>query len=219
MIFDWKTEIHRYRHYFTNLRGLTEKKAVRSFTNLTLTLLTISFFGFFAIKPTLVIIASLVREIKDKQEINLRLKNKITDLVKAQDEYSLNQDRLYLLDQALPETPDFPPLIFALEREAILTGVQLTSFSISKIKIIEVKTKTESIPQKNSQIPSFEFNLSLTGEYQNLKEFLKNIENLRRSANFTSVSFAKVKQTGEEVPKIRLTILGKANFYPQKSKI
>jgi len=207
MIFDWKTEIHRYHRYFVELQGLTEKKSVRSFFNLTLTLLTISFFAFFAIRPTLVIIASLKREIETKQEINSKLQEKIVSLVNAQEEYSLSENRFYLLDQTLPPSSDFPLLILSVEKEASASGVQLSSLSLGKVEIIG--------KGKGSQNPSFEFTFLAEGDYKNLKEFLARVENLRRSINFTSASLTKTKKEKEETVKIRLSVTGEANFYPE----
>jgi Tfp pilus assembly protein PilO len=211
MIFDWRTEIGRYRYYFLNFRTLAQRKDIRSFGELSLTLLVISFFLFFAIKPTLVIIAGLTKEIKDKEEVSQKLQTKIASILSAQQEYSLNQDRFYLVDQALPETPDFPLLILAMQKEATSAGVAIESISITKI---EIKSASN---QPNSSIPNFEFTSSVTGNYSNLKQFLSQIENLRRVVNFDQVSFSKVKktnQTNNEPEKTRLMISGKANFYP-----
>jgi len=209
MIFDWKTETSRYRRYLAELRQLSQRKDVRSWTNLTLSFLTITFFGFFAIKPTLIIIAKLTKEIKDRKEINLQLKKKIASLIAAQEQYSANQERFYLIDQALPQTADFPSLLFCLEKEAASAGVQIQSFSITKIEIIGTK-KAKPADQKS---PSFEFNLVLTGDYGNLQRFAGQIENLRRSLNLEKISFGKTKKIKEESPKIVLTISGKSNFY------
>lgn len=220
MIFDWKTEHNRYRRYFVNLKKVTERSDVRSFTNLTLTFFLISIMGFLAIKPTLVIIANLAKEIKEKEEINQKLKSKIVSLVKAQEEYSLNQDRFFLLDQALPNTPDFPTLVSTLEKQANEAGVIFNSFSIDKILLVEKKETKET---KEDKISSFEFNLSLSGEYDNLKEFLIRLEELRRIVNFSTVSLGAKKEPGKEnvyreIFNLRLNVSGKANYFPLNEK-
>lgn len=213
MILDWQTEAHRYRRYFVNLKKVTERNDVRSFTNLTLTFLLISIMGLLAVKPTLVIIARLIKEIKEKEEINQQLKNKIGSLVKAQEEYSLNQDRFYLLNQALPKTSDFPNLIFTLEKQANETGVTFSSFSIDKIQLINEKVL------KEEKISSFEFNISLSGTYDNLRELLNRLGELRRIVEFSTVSFGVKKEPGEETPNeetlnLKLIIAGEANYFP-----
>ena len=49
MPFNPKTEYHRYQHYFVDIRRLYQKREVVVYTGLTLTLLTIAFFGVFAL--------------------------------------------------------------------------------------------------------------------------------------------------------------------------
>jgi len=212
MIFDWRTEINRYRYYFNNFQTIVKRKDLRSFGELSLTLLVISFFLFFAIKPTLVIIAGLNKEINDKQVTSENLQKKITSLVAAQTEYTQNQDRFYLIDQALPETPDFPLLIFSLEKEATTSGVSLQSISITKI---ELKNANKTNPNP-AAVPSFEFNSVLTGPYENLKLFLGQLENLRRIITLDTINFGKTKATEKEVAKISLSISGRVDFYPRK---
>jgi len=200
MIFDWKTEIHRYNRYFVNIGKLTERKDVRSLTGLTVTLFVISFFILFAIKPTFIIVAGLTREIKSEQEIDDKLQKKITTLTTAQEEYSLNENRFYLLDQALPETSEFPAFIVNAEKEAAECNVQIQSFTISKIILIGSKEN------------SFDFGLTATGSYQDLKNFLGKFEQLRRIVGLESISFGKTKKTVNEPAKIRLNISGKVSF-------
>lgn len=212
MIFDWKTEIRRYRYYFVNLQKLTQRKDVGSFTELTFTFLVISFFLLFAIRPTFIIIAGLVKEINEKEALTEKLQSKIISLRAAQEEFSINMDRLYLVDQALPDKPDFPLLILAFEKEAALSNSQILVFSITKIGI-----KGESDPTKNqASIPYFEFNSTLTGEYRDLREFLTRVENLRRAINLETVSFSKTKRTDQEPSRIKLSVSGLANFFPEE---
>lgn len=201
MIFDWKTEIHRYNRYFVNIGKMAERKDLRSMTWLTVTFFVISFFALFAIKPTSIIITSLTREIKDKREIDDKLQKKITTLVAAQEEYSLNENRFYLLNQALPETSEFPAFIMNAEKEAASCNVQIQSFTINKINLTSTKES------------SFDFDLTVTGNYQDLRIFLGKFEKLRRVVGLESISFGKTKKTVNEPSKIRLNISGKVSFF------
>ncbi len=202
MIFDWKTEIHRYNRYFENIGKVTGRKDLRSLTGLTVTFFVISFFAFLAIKPTFVIVTGLTREIKDKKEIDDKLQKKIASLVAAQEEYSLNENRFYLLDQALPETSEFPAFIMNTEKEAVACNVQIQSFTINKIILTGAKGTG-----------SFDFDLTATGNYQDLRIFLGKFEQLRRIASLESISFGKTKKTVNEPSKIRLNISGTVSFY------
>jgi hypothetical protein len=107
-------------------------------------------------------------------------------------------NRLYLVDQALPEKPDFPLLIFAVEKEAQETDTQIQSLSVTKISV----KAGEEVQPKAAPVSFFDFNLILTGDYQNLKGFLGRMENLRRIVKLDSISFEKAKKTEKELPKI-----------------
>jgi len=215
MIFDWKTEIHRYRYYLVNLKEISKKKEVGSFAELTATLMVISFFILFAIRPTLIIVSGLIKEIKEKEEISNKLQGKVAALRASQEEYAKSANRLYLVDQALPEKPDFPLLIFTVEQEARATDTQLLSFSITKIGI---KSSAPS-KSKTAQVPFFDFHSTVTGDYQNLKEFLGRMENLRRVIEIDLVNFSKTKKTEKEPSRIRLSITGKVNFQPKEAEL
>jgi Tfp pilus assembly protein PilO len=130
----------------------------------------------------------------------------------AQEEFSNNMNRLYLVDQALPEKPDFPLLIFAVEKEAQETDTQIQSLSVTKISV----KAGEEVQPKAAPVSFFDFNLILTGDYQNLKGFLGRMENLRRIVKLDSISFEKAKKTEKELPKIKLSVTGRANFHPQE---
>ena len=170
-------------------------------TWLTVTFFVISFFAFFAIKPTFIIITGLTREIKDKRELDDKFQKKITTLVAAQEEYSLNENRFYLLDQALPETSEFPSFIMNTEKEAASCNVKIQSFTINKILLTGAKES------------SFDFDLTATGSYQDLRIFLGKFEQLRRVVSLESISFGKTKKTVNEPSKIRLNMSGKVSFY------
>jgi len=204
-----KDRFHQYHRYYVSLREFTQKKPVRSFTTLSLSMLTISFFAFFAVKPTLVIIAGLTKEIKDKETSLAKIQKKVASLVQAQEQYSLNQSRFYLLEEALPNIPDFPSLIYPLEKEALLSGVKIRSFSVTKIEIVK-KTTAKA---KTAGLPGFEFSLSAEGDYQNLKNYLAKIDSLRRLMTIDKIAFTKTKKTRAEASTIVLTLSGTSNFY------
>lgn len=211
MIFDWKKEAQRQQYYLLNLKRKAGLKPIRSFGELTVTLLTISFFVYFAIKPTFIIIAGLNKELGEKKEISDKLRQKITSLVTAQQEFSLYQDRFYLIDQALPEIPDFSLLILSLEKEASAAGVAFQSFSISKIESSQSVKTSQKIPQSATSF--FNFSFSASGDYSSLKQFLSRLENLRRLATIKTITFTQNKKDEKNEQKTQLIVTGQADYY------
>ncbi|HEX7542661.1 MAG TPA: hypothetical protein VF385_01090, partial [Patescibacteria group bacterium] len=82
------------------------KKFVRSI-EISGTFILISFFTFFAIKPTLLTISKLVGDIKAKELLVKQLKSKINDVIISQDLFSQVQEKYALVESSLPTSPRF----------------------------------------------------------------------------------------------------------------
>ena len=200
--FDWQTEYHRYRRYFTDLGRFHQTKKTRVYTGIILSLLTVTFFVIFAIKPTLTTITQLVKQTKDQKLVVSELEKKIVSLSQAQNEYLAVESDLYLVDQALPQEPEAPLLIKQLETLAYQSGV-----NISRLRLSEVNLKKTDTPKTEKQ--SLSFNFTAFGNYANLKNFLSSLSSLRRIIIVESFSFQK--STGEKAG-LSLNLMAKAWF-------
>jgi len=203
-----KNEFPRYRRYFTDLGRLSQRLPIRSFGWLSFTILVITFFALAAIKPTLVTIAQLNKEIEDKTEANQKLQQKISSIVAAQKTYTKNINLLPLLDEVLPEKNEFPQVAIFLEELASSSGVELRSLGFEKV----FTKKTVSAENKDVNLSSMPLNISLgvAGEYSNLKEFLKGLESSRRVIKVESTSFSQSKKA--EDWELSLQFTGNAFF-------
>ena len=71
----WRKEYTRYRGFFLNIAQVTQKRQdVKLFLEIALTISTIVIFTIFALKPTMVTIAEVVKEIKHKDIGDYRLR-------------------------------------------------------------------------------------------------------------------------------------------------
>lgn len=193
---------HRYQHYFIGAKALYKKKKTRVYTSIILSILTVAFFGFFAIRPTLVTISGLLKEIKDKKAVVEQMDQKINNLTKAQINYSRIANELNLVGESLPQDPALPILIKQLESLARLSSVNLESIRYEKTNLQGELAKEES--QATS------FNIALTGSYQNLKQFLNSLDTLRRIISVESFAFnSKIE---EEIQIMALTINAQAYY-------
>jgi len=214
MALNWKSEYSRYRHYLpAGLGSLYKKKSTRAYTGLTLTLFTISFFLFFAVKPTVTTITRLLKTITDQKTVSSSLQQKIASLARAQDEYNLISTNLPLLVEAIPEEAQADRLAQYLETTAYLAGVDLTGMNF------------ESIPLWGETVAGereLNFKIQATGDYANLKDFLGRCLGLRRIIQVQSFGFrvSKGTESGEvaegENTVLTLNIGGKAFYLPDK---
>jgi len=206
--FDWQTEYHRYRRYFTDLGRFYQTKKARTYVGIILSILTITFFVIFAIKPTLTTIAQLIKQTKDQKLVVVALEKKIANLSQAQNEYLTVESDLYLVDEALPQEPQVPLLIKQLETLAYQNNV-----NIGRLRINEVDLKKTGSPKTEKQPLSFSF--AAFGNYSNLKAFLSSLSSLRRIILVESFSFQKgiVEKSG-----LSLNLAAKAWFLEKNEK-
>lgn len=201
MALNWQTGYHRYRRYFVDLGQLYRQKKTRVYTEIVLSIFTTAFFLFFAIKPTVVTITGLLKETKDKKMVVEKLEEKVNALNLAQREYQSLQTELYLVDQALPQEAKISLLLKQLEALALKAQVNVEAIQYSTVTLRGEISRSE--PQ------GLGFNLAVSGDYQNLREFLHSLNDLRRIILLDAFSF-KIKKAEEQ--KLILTLSAKALF-------
>ena len=206
MNIETKEGYQQNRRYFVRLPRIPRTVQACSFVWLSVTIFTISFFLIVAIRPTLVTIAKLNKEIKDKTEANKQLQKKINTLITAQEIYARNSDNLTLLDEAFPEKSEFPRLAYFFEQVATTSGVTLKSLNFERIGGVTPKEQGTSLL---SSLP-LNFSIAASGDYLKLKDLLKELESSRRILKITESTFNRVKK-GEEF-ELQLSISGQASF-------
>lgn len=198
-----------YKRYFSDVQKLYQSEQIKSFIWLSLSISTAAFFLIMAIKPTLVTIASLRREIQEKRETSEKLQQKINAIVKAQEEYAKNADYMPLLDEALPNKSEFPQLASYFETAASSSGVELRTISFER-----VGSQPKPVKGKETAPSSFHFSVSAIGQYQQLQDFLGFAESSRRMIKISEASFGETKRN--EMSFLSLTVSGEATFVEEK---
>lgn len=188
MDLSWQTGLHRYRRYFVDIGQFYRQKKVRVYTEIVLSILTTAFFLFFAIKPTLVTITGLIKEIKDKKIVTQKLEEKINALKIAQQEYLSVQPELYLVDEALPKDSQISLLVKQIEFLSARAGVILEGVQYSSVNL-----KDRGSSSKPEEV---EFKIVVGGDYQSLNRFLLSLNKLRRIIQLEGFAF-KAKKLGE----------------------
>jgi len=149
----------------------------------------ILFFAIFAIRPTILTMADLIKEIKDKRELDKALGQKVAALSSAQTQYLQVKDSLFLLDQAIPQSPSIILSLKTIEKIASDRKLVIRGFALSGVpeeKKVEIK---EIAQMKRTDIT---FMVDVTGDYQSIKEFVDDLSVYRRTFAIDRVVF-KVK--------------------------
>lgn len=140
------------------------------------TFLLISFFTFFAIKPTVITISSLIGEIKAKELLKTDLKGKINDVINAQDLFSQVQERYALVEASLPNNPNF--FQTAVQINSNLNNNQITP---SKLDFIVNDNKT------------FSTSISTSAAFPAAVSLLSGLSQNRRLMSFDNIVFSTGK--------------------------
>lgn len=214
MATDWRKNYQRYRGLLSFvLKIYNTKPNLKIYLELILSLSIITIFIVFAIKPTVLTIISLTKEIAKKEETVTQLKQKITNLQTANTVLQKETEKLALIDQAVPDTANPEVLAEQIELIANSQSLQILSFSVSDIILIgkdEGKKKAkeyENLPNNANELP---FTISLTGSYQGLFEFLKIVENLKRPLKIDTLTLnSNTIDTGKVLV---MTVSGRTPF-------
>ncbi len=192
----------------TNIRKYLEllpdfkKEKTQRFTSLVLSLIALSFFGLFAINPTLSTIAKLQKELADDKFVDQRLQEKINNLLTLQKKYQLIQADIPVVLTSVPKDPQLPLLLGQIQSIA-----KKSNIALNNLQTFQVEAVNPEASQKNYS--SFSFSISLQGNYNDLTKFLSDLVNMQRVITIDTVS---INKGSEQTPALSVDILGKAYF-------
>ncbi|OGG08108.1 hypothetical protein A3D05_05210 [Candidatus Gottesmanbacteria bacterium RIFCSPHIGHO2_02_FULL_40_24] len=186
------------------LKPVIQNRRTASYFTLTLTLFSLSFFGLFAIRPTLITAITLIKEVNDLKKLSLDYENKISNIILAQSEYERIRESLLNIEAALPGKSDFTGFSKAMEKLAFNNGVVINQLQIDSAPI--------SIPQTNGLLSRFNFILIGVGAYENVNSYLADIYNYKRIVTINSMDFTPEGGTVSGI--LRISMKGKAYYEP-----
>jgi len=205
MALGWRKNYLRYQGYFLNVLSVYQRRQdVKIFLELLLSLTTVIFFLVFALKPTVITVINLYKDVKAKEALVALMDQKIDDLQKAYSLLNAQADKIPLIFSSVPQNPSPETLIRQIEGLAGQTSVNLSNVSVEE----EALVSQDSAPSANTQnAPAGEeklsssgkfifFSTKVSGDYSQISQFLKNLENLRRPISFQSIKISTVQTEG-----------------------
>lgn len=187
--------LDQYKKYVQSVEPVLQNQETKNYSTVIFFFLVLSVFGWYAIRPTIQTILYLNREIKDKTEVNKKMDAKIDALIEANAFIETNQERLMLLDEAIPHSPDVLPLIMRIQRIA-----QESNASISALQIANVDLATPSAVQAKGKastptLPTYPFTLTIDGAFPQLSQFLSELINIRRTITLDAISIVPMRSS------------------------
>lgn len=159
--------------YFPALPYLNQERS-QKFFGIVLTLFALSFFGFFAINPTISTILKLQKELSDNEFILSQLDSKIKNISKLREEYVSLHNNLPTVTDAIAMQPDVH-LLFAqiqsIARESNVAIKNLRNFEVEVLK---------NDKRKEKKYYAYSFSIAGSSSFENISNFISAITNMQR---------------------------------------
>jgi Tfp pilus assembly protein PilO len=210
--FNYKQDYSRYRYHFGRIYQFYQKPVAKVSTALLLTIFTTIFFAVFAIRPTLVTIAELLRKIEDQRQTLAEMKKKAGALNAAQQEYDAKADVRARLDQAIPEEDGVSLLIKNIEGAAAQNQVAVASLQVQEY------IYGPPGPSNSNEAQELEVSSSYKSGYVNLKPLVRELFYLPRLLAIDSVNLVTKDENRNQTTVGELTLtVGSRVFYLPRS--
>ena len=185
-----------------------QKPIAQVSTELFFTIGAIIFFAIFAIRPTIITMTDLIKEIEDKKKTSEALTKKVTALSTVQTEYYTLQDQFPLLDDIIPSVPNPDRLLQIIEKIASENQISITSMQMKEVPFPEENDLSFSQKQPTTTA----LTISITGEYAAIKTFIKTINNSKPLITVDSISFVNSTKNNTTLGLVA-TIHAEAHYY------
>jgi Tfp pilus assembly protein PilO len=188
------------KKFFEMLPDFKEER-MQKFTTLVFTVVALSFFGLFAISPTLSTIGNLNKQLSDNKFVDQQLQTKINNLYLLQQKYSqLTPDLPFVLD-SFPKNPQVPLLVAQLQSLA-----QSSNIVISSLQTFEVEVPNSVNTKKYY---AYSFSIAADGSYQSISTFINSVVKMQRIVSINILSLSRNTGVG---PPIQLNFKGTVYF-------
>ncbi len=173
------------RELLQTLNKFYQNPVAKISLELFLSVAAVIFFAVFAIRPTLLIMSDLIKEIEDKEKLDNQLQQKIAALSSAQSEYQIIKHRLEVLDVAVPNQPMILYSFKILEKVASDNQVIIQSVSLNEIPPEEPIALQEATLKRNDLL----FKIVVAGNYLTIKNFAHMLKQSQRVFNIQNIAF------------------------------
>lgn len=193
----------KYRQYLKILPDM-RKENTRLAITLILTFFALSFFGLFAINPTLTTIIELQKQLDDSEFTHQKLTAKITNLSNLQQKYTTLHSELQIVEEAIPKEAAATKLTGQIH-----TLAAESNLNVRNLRIAEVSLTSSTVPASPNGL-SYVFNLEASGTYENMIALAEKLTSFNRIVTVEAISISRDTRTEELV----LNIRGRQYFKP-----
>lgn len=192
-----------YSRYFTYIKPITKLPIIRTYGSTIFTLLIITIFIFFAIKPTIETILVLQKKLEDSNQTLKKVNQKANDLSTGKANFEkLPTNIKSKISTAIPDIAQLRSVIQTLEQTAKRYEASVSALQIQPLVLV---TKNSNQLGTLSEI-AFTFNIE--GDYLKLISILQDLKRSARLISIDSLSLSKLTEGAGLV----MSISGKAYY-------
>lgn len=184
------------------LTDFYQKPIAQVSSELFFSILAVIVFATFAIRPTLLTMSNLIKEMQDKQALDQALIQKVASLSSAQAQYTNIQDQLAVLDQAIPPSPRLGEAVAIMEKLASEDSLLIKNVQSNEVPR-EDSAATGSAEKTRISKP---ITISVQGDYPTIRKFVTDLQNVQRAFVIDSVVFSVSDQSGSKALTALITV-------------
>lgn len=174
--------------YFTYIRPIFRSKAAKTYSSLIFSLLAISIFSYFAIRPTVTTILSLQKSITERSEVLKTLHEKVNNLTAGKNNYAgINPKTKTKLENLVPNSPQLTGVIDSITIAANDAQATISGLQFQPIILENEKDKLN----KNASLNEVSFTLNSQGSFASLMKLLTILQRSDRLFSIASINFAQ----------------------------
>lgn len=188
------------------------KEKTISYVTVGFTMLVVVLLVVFAIRPTVTTIVKINKEVKEKENISSLLKRRIQTISTLNDEYEESKEKFEMLSLVFPVSERYVLFLSNIEPVISRNGFKLNSVSFDRYE-------GETYNLSPSVLKPTTAKVSISGEYNNFINLLKDLESLPIHTVVESVSFSNVHSETDSLSfflSLRIYNISEDNFYTLK---
>lgn len=184
-----KSQSQLYSRYFTYIKPVIKIPIIKTYGSTIFTLVIITIFMIFAIKPTVETILVLQKKLEDSNSTLEKVNKKATNLSLGKENYdNLDENIKNKISNAIPNNTSLKTLIQTLEQIAVTHDASISALQVEPF-IIEVANEVQ--PGTPANI-SYTFNIE--GSYEKLLAILKDLQTSSRLISIESLSLSQLNE-------------------------
>jgi Tfp pilus assembly protein PilO len=172
-----KTSWFKNQAIYRYVRLQAENKKLFKYLEVGATFLLITIFLTTAIAPTASAISKLLGELKSKEITSNSMRQKLINVITAQDYYAQAQEQFQILESSYPSNPEF-------------YQTASTFSSISKQSNTSIKQLKYNLSNTQEDL-SYGVNLIIDGSYQNFLSLINQVSQGRRLIDIDSITISQ----------------------------